>query len=237
MLLVYLLGLNRGLFLFFNGWQQQLPGVVWAHFTTFGDAAVAMAMMLPFAGRRPEILWAAVIALVLGAPLTTGLKDVLDVTRPPGVIPAEQIVVYGPVHIYDSFPSGHTLTAWALASILWLGVDRPWRGLIVAMAAMVGLSRMVLGVHWPMDVLGGMGLGWLLGQLAVFLSRHWRFGLKPWPQRLWLLLLGADTVGLFWYDNGYSQTLWMQYLIAAACLLAVLPVLRPIFWTRDTYKA
>jgi len=233
MLGIYLSGLNQGLFLFFNSWQHPVPGVVWAHFTTFGDAAVAMAMMLPFAGRRPDILWPAMIALVLGALLTTGLKDGLDVTRPPGVFPPGQIMVYGPVHINDSFPSGHTLTAWTLASILWMGLGSPWRGLILALAVLVGISRMALGVHWPMDVLGGMGLGWLVGQVSIYLARRLDLGLRPWMQRLFVLLLGADTVGLFWYDNGHEHTFWMQYLIATASLLAVMPVLKQLFWTRD----
>jgi membrane-associated phospholipid phosphatase len=237
LLLVYLLGLNRELFLFFNSWQNTIPGVVWAHFTTFGDAAVAMAMILPFAGRRPDILWAAMLALVIGALVSQGLKDTLDVMRPPGVLPADQIMVYGPVHINDSFPTGHTLTAWTLASIMWLGLNRPWRGAILVLATLVGLSRMVLGVHWPMDVLGGMGLGWLVGQSAVYLSRRWRFGLWPWSQRIFVLLLGADTLGLFWYDNGHVQTLWMQYLIATFCLLGVIPVLRQLFSTREAEKA
>jgi len=234
MVLIYLLGLNRGLFLFFNAWQHLVPGSVWAHFTTFGDAAVAMAMMLPFAGRRPDVLWAAMIALVLGAVVTTGLKDLLDVTRPPGVIPPGQIMVYGPVHINDSFPSGHTFTAWTLASILWVHLGRTWRNTLVTLAALVGVSRMVLGVHWPMDVLGGMGLGWLVGQFSVFLAQRLELGLNPWMQRFFVLLLGADTVGLFWYDNGHEVTFWMQHLIAVVCLLAVAPVMKKIFWTRDT---
>lgn len=237
MLLIYLLGLNRDLFLFFNSWQHLIPGVVWAHFTTFGDAAVAMSMMLLFAGRRPDILWSAMIALVLGALLTTGLKDYLDITRPPGVLPPEQIMVYGPVHINDSFPSGHTLTAWTLGSILWMGLGQPWRGMILTLAGLVGVSRMVLGVHWPMDVLGGMGLGWLVGQTSVFLAQRLDLGLNVWLQRLFVLLLGADTVGLFWYDNGHEQTFWMQYLIATACLLGVIPVLKKLFWMRDARQA
>lgn len=232
--LVYLLGLNRDLFLFFNHWQQIIPGVVWAHFTTFGDAAVAMAMMLPFAVRRPDILRAVMIALVLGTILTVGLKQWLDITRPPGVLPAEAIMVYGPVHLNDSFPSGHTLTAWTLASVLWMGLERPWRGLIVVLAILVGVSRMALGVHWPTDVLGGIGLGWLVGQVSVSLSRHWYAGVTIWMQRLFVVVLGADTIGLFWYDNGHEQTFWMQYLIATACLLGVIPVLKRLIWTRDT---
>jgi membrane-associated phospholipid phosphatase len=237
LLLILLLGENSGLFLFFNAWQHFVPGVVWAHFTTFGDAAVAMAMILLFAGRRPEIIWAAMIAVVIGALVSHGLKGGLNVTRPPGVFAPEQILVFGPVHINESFPSGHTLTAWTLASILWLGLGSPWRGAVVSLAVLVGLSRMVLGVHWPTDVLGGMGLGWLVGQAAIWLSRRWEFGLRPGLQRIFVSLLGADSIGLFWYDNGHAQTFWMQYLIAALCLLSVIPVFKRVFSMREAGEA
>ncbi len=64
----------------------------------------------------------------------------------------------------SSFPSGHTLEAFAVAITLSLMYRRRWVVIpIMIWAVLVGYSRMALGVHYPSDVLGGMILGILLG--------------------------------------------------------------------------
>lgn len=74
-----------------------------------------------------------------------------------------------------SFPSGHAgntmLTYLAVATII---VAQRWRrpAIAVAVAAslVVGLSRPILGVHWPSDVLAGwmLGIGITIGCLTLF---------------------------------------------------------------------
>lgn len=64
-----------------------------------------------------------------------------------------------------SFPSGHTLIAFALAfGIFWLDKRRGSAFLIGAFA--VGLSRVIVGVHYPSDVLAGIIIAFVLS-LAV----------------------------------------------------------------------
>ncbi len=77
-----------------------------------------------------------------------------------------------------SFPSGHAgntmLTFLAVATII---VARRWRrpAIAVAVAAslIVGLSRPILGVHWPSDVLAGwaLGIGLTIACLTLFQAR------------------------------------------------------------------
>jgi undecaprenyl-diphosphatase len=73
-----------------------------------------------------------------------------------------------------SFPSGHATTAFALATLLSLWYPRGTAGL-VALAALVGWSRVVLGSHFPSDVLGGAILGCAV---VLGLSRVWQLETK-----------------------------------------------------------
>ena len=72
---------------------------------------------------------------------------------------------------YYSFPSGHAMISLVVYG--WLGYwlasrFRPWRALILSLTviaiALIGLSRLYLGVHWPTDVIAGFsaGLAWLV---------------------------------------------------------------------------
>lgn len=86
-----------------------------------------------------------------------------------------------------SFPSGHSLTsfsAWGFVAWWVVSIDprKVWRWVLgalgVLVAALVALSRLYLGVHWPTDVLAGffLGFGWVavcaFGQR--WLTRHAR---------------------------------------------------------------
>lgn len=61
-----------------------------------------------------------------------------------------------------SFPSGHSLNAFALALVLALGFP-PIAVPVFLVAASVAASRVVLGLHFPSDVLAGSAMGALIG--------------------------------------------------------------------------
>jgi membrane-associated phospholipid phosphatase len=58
----------------------------------------------------------------------------------------------------QSFPSGHTATAVAMAATLMWLYPQGWR-LFLALAILVGCQRVVSGVHYPSDVLFGAAIG------------------------------------------------------------------------------
>jgi membrane-associated phospholipid phosphatase len=61
------------------------------------------------------------------------------------------------------FVSGHSAVAYAVAAVVAPYVSRSRRGLIWALATVVGLSRVQVSAHMPLDVLGGAGLGFVVG--------------------------------------------------------------------------
>jgi membrane-associated phospholipid phosphatase len=70
-----------------------------------------------------------------------------------------------------SFPSDHTAVAFAVAVSLW--AVRPRLGTVLAvLGALLGLSRVIAGVHYPGDILGGALVGALSAAIVCFLLRR-----------------------------------------------------------------
>jgi membrane-associated phospholipid phosphatase len=85
----------------------------------------------------------------------------------------------GKLYGNNSFPSGHTATACALAFII-SARRRRWAALVWILAGLVGFSRIYLGLHWPTDVLGAAAIGVLCawGVLRVAAARARRKSLS-----------------------------------------------------------
>jgi membrane-associated phospholipid phosphatase len=68
---------------------------------------------------------------------------------------------------FASFPSGHSVTAFASVVALAYFLPR-WRWPLLALGCLVGLSRIIIGAHYPSDVLAGAAIGWTV---TLFLAR------------------------------------------------------------------
>ena len=129
---------------------------------------VAIAGALWLAGRRAQ---ARCLALTMALSLSLNLLLKLVFRRVP---PGGGTVVKASTY---AFPSGHTMTATALATALALiAWPTRWRWPVLlagaAFAGAMGLSRVYLAMHWPSDV----AAGWALGVVVAFAVRaavHW----------------------------------------------------------------
>ena len=66
-----------------------------------------------------------------------------------------------------SFPSGHTGSAFALAVVIFMVMDRKYGIIALILASLMGFSRLYVGIHYPSDVLGGVILGVVTSVIAV----------------------------------------------------------------------
>ena len=228
---IVITGSNRSMFLWINAQGLLAGDVMWAALTMLGDGWIAMILLLPLAGRRPDILWAAMIAALLSTLLVISLKLAFGVARPPAVLLPESFHLIGPALKATAFPSGHTATIFAWAGVLALGFRNGWLGAgLLLIAAAVGLSRIMVGVHWPLDVLGGALLGWMSAVWATGLARRWPRGMEPATQRLIVAVLAmAALYLLLWPVTSYADTQAVQRVIALSCLMLALPGLIRLF--------
>jgi undecaprenyl-diphosphatase len=140
-----------------------LEGLTYAG--SFGAIWLVLALVLASSSWRRPWLLARVGSTILVAESVSGLlKDRIGRQRPPLHDPDPATLVSLP-HT-SSFPSGHSTVAFACALVLSLSVSR-FRWALFALAALIGFSRVYVGVHYPFDVLAGAVLGLAIG-LAVF---------------------------------------------------------------------
>jgi undecaprenyl-diphosphatase len=119
----------------------------------------------------PTAALAAMTAALVAEALTVFLKSVTERARPPLADPAIQALVSLPDS--TSFPSGHAATAFAAATAV--GVLHPRLRLpLLALAVMVALSRVYLGVHFWSDVVVGSLLGIVIGLVTARLLQRAR---------------------------------------------------------------
>jgi membrane-associated phospholipid phosphatase len=115
--------------------------------------------------RRWGVFALTVIAVALADWSAMGLKALVDRPRPPLRYAEPKTLVAIP---HDaSFPSGHAATSFAAATMLSFAVPR-FAPVLVLLAAAVAFSRVYVGVHYPLDVIGGAALGALI---AIALRR------------------------------------------------------------------
>ena len=129
---------------------------------TLGAVWIAIALVLAIVWRRP---W-----LLVGVAVAVGITDlIVDLIKlaVPRHRPFEHQL--GPSERTHSFPSGHTATAFAGATMLAAYLPR-WRVPLYLLAVLIALSRLYNGVHYPTDVIAGTILGFAVATALLLLG-------------------------------------------------------------------
>ena len=129
------------------------------------------------------VFWYTLMAAILLMQQQSGIKPVLHMVivgltgtliykwlkckthRPRPAQVHQDVWVTGKPLDYFSFPSGHTLHA-VVFSVIALRYYPHLAFILIPFAMMIALSRVVLGLHYPSDVLAGGAIGYLLAQLS-----------------------------------------------------------------------
>lgn len=215
-------GSNQELFLVLNHGGHAYGSALWANLTMLGDGAVALALVLPCIKRTPERFWAALIAAVVATAYVQLIKHAIPVPRPLALLDDGRFFHAGPPHRTGSFPSGHAAAVFALAGIWVMGMrERTALKLgLLLLASLVSLSRVMVGVHWPLDLLAGMLGGWLAAWSGLGLSS--RFGWKTsslWGLASGLVLLAIAAALLFSSHIGFPEVMPLQRAVGAVCFV------------------
>jgi len=173
---------NLTLFTFIHAWSGR---------SVFADvAAIFFAEYLPYllvvgflilvfrqsGARKKFYLFAegAVTVILARGIITESIKYFYNVQRPFAALGFSPLIGESGA----SFPSGHMAWFFALVVVVWY-VSRTWGIWYLALTAAMGIARIYAGIHWPLDILGGIVVGVVSGFFIHWLFRDARAALSP----------------------------------------------------------
>ena len=110
--------------------------------------------------------------------VTTGLKMTIGRERPGSGSDGDE---FDPLGGDTAFPSGHTASAFALATVVADNYESKWvKFTSYGLATLVGVGRINQGAHWASDVAGGALVGYGVGKLISDFERR-----KGWSRALY----------------------------------------------------
>ncbi|MFF2039799.1 phosphatase PAP2 family protein [Kitasatospora sp. NPDC058170] len=197
-------GIDGGLYTRVTGWADRAPYWLDQLVTVWSAVGLGLfAVFMVYAWWRARGAGSAAMARVLASPLivvlayavNSGFKGVVEEVRPCAQIAGTVTLEACPGTGDWSFPSNHTVIAFAAATALWF-VDRRLGAVAYVAAVLMGASRVWVGVHYPHDVLVGAVVGVLVaaplalaaGRAAPLVDRARSGPLRP------LLGAGAGAV-------------------------------------------
>jgi membrane-associated phospholipid phosphatase len=161
-------------FISLNSFHSVLLNGFFVNYTFFGDGVFSLGLFAFLLYRKQKRLAMLILAAYLSSGLFTQiLKNIIYAPRPRIYFEASQYLFrldnFGNSGGgSSSFPSGHTTSAFALATVLAVYFkNKYWSILLLVAAALVGYSRIYLAQHFPADVLAGAFIGTVFATLST----------------------------------------------------------------------
>ncbi len=165
-LLTYIESIDRSIFLYIN--HDMVNPFFDAVFSSLRVLTYVFWFLLVvyfWVRKEKKLALLLVIGIIVGAIITYSIKYSIDRARPYDQITSTRIVT--PLEIDPSFPSEHAEMSFFAATII--SRFHPIYGkYLYAFSCIVGLSRIYVGVHFPLDVIGGAIVGIIVGRLMLW---------------------------------------------------------------------
>ena len=207
-------------FVYLNTLCAPVPASFWTGLSLMGNAWGVLAITSPLLVLAPRLMWAWLCAAPFAILFARVGKGLIESPRPAAIVDNDQMRVVGELLHNVSMPSGHTLTAFTVATAIYFALPQAGRSRhlwLFVLAAGTGLSRIAVGAHWPGDVAVGASLGLLAGMLGTrLLARMGTRHLQPraWSLRLVALLLVATVFTLLTEAQDFDENQPVQYVLA-----------------------
>ncbi len=167
-----LLSIDGGLLLYIQEYvRNPILDSIMIFITTLGNGgmiwiAATVLLMIPKKTRKVGMISA--VALLCSLIINNNIvKNLVQRPRPFRTFTDIRILIPTPSEF--SFPSGHTSSSFAAASVFYKHLPKKIGIPAIVLAGLIGISRLYVGVHYPTDVLAGIFMGIFLGYLAAII--------------------------------------------------------------------
>jgi len=147
-----------------NGLPDWLLAPVWLVMQAGNLLTVTIASLVALIARRIRQGLDLAVAGASAWLLAKVVKEIAGRPRPAEIF--EDVIVRGSPATGNGYVSGHAAVAAALAAAVTPYLSRKWQVAVWVIAALVGFGRIYVGAHLPLDVLGGMAMGWAIGSIV-----------------------------------------------------------------------
>ena len=165
-------------FIALNGYHASWLNIFFINYTYLGDGifAIIIVALCFFVLKKKQEGWAQLIAYLSSGLVAQIIKNIFSAARPKAFFePGKYLYFIDNITLSNtsSLPSGHTATAFALATVLALYTEnKGWQLLVLLGAVLVGYSRIYLGQHFLSDVLLGAFIGSICAPVSVWAARN-----------------------------------------------------------------
>lgn len=197
---------QKVMFLEFNEALSIYPKLAY-NITYLGDCLVLFPFVFIFLFVAPKF-WEALLTSSLFTLITSALlKFIFAVPRPAALIDMDTFTIMGrPNIMHTSLPSGHSMTAFTVVTILLFAFMPKkithkvlWCTILISMGLIIAFSRVAVGAHYPFDVVLGCIIGYLMAILGIIINRNinwlsWMKNKKFYPVIMLILSIWAYLV-------------------------------------------
>lgn len=158
-----------------------INGMDWAGVTVFARivsdtvwlAVIIVALLFLFVKRARITAWRVGAAAVATYLLTYAVEHIVGRARPDILLQSGDVVTRALQNGYG-YPSGHTAVMAIVILMIWPLLAGWQRVIAVSLVILVGWSRLYLGVHFPLDIVGGIAVAVIVYCAMALLPESWR---------------------------------------------------------------
>ncbi|SOU86921.1 phosphatase PAP2 family protein [Tenacibaculum dicentrarchi] len=169
--------IQKDLFFYLNNILSKLPSLQF-NLTQLGDVLISFPLITIFIIYAPKIWEALLTSAIISLIVSAVLKKIFAVPRPAAMLDTDNFVIIGKTLTgHTSLPSGHSIATFVvITTLLFAFMPQKnkhkiiWSFSIITLGLIIAFSRVGVGAHYPLDVIIGSILGYIVTIIGIKLN-------------------------------------------------------------------